>query len=165
MSKKFLQTSSLALGLGLAIASATTLCSTAAEALTLDLGQDVYGQIHDGSVNVSIRNRNDSVFADAKNISKQLVEFNQADDRHGTITWDEMVHDNTPWVIAITTTVEGFNTEHAHLKVSPSDLVGIKGVDTEKVNDVLNKLTLTLHDCKHLQDFQHLTCTVTGSMQ
>lgn len=158
MNKKFFQTSAITLGLGLAIAST-------AEALTIDLGQDLANQIHEGSVGVGIRYKNDSVFADATNniTQQQHVEFKKAEKFSGSIKWEDMIKDFT-WSVSITTTTGDFKTKHAQFTVSPSDLEGITGVDNESVNDVLNRLTLTLHDCKNIQDFKNLSCKITGSL-
>jgi len=168
MSKKFLQTSAITLGLGLAIASATTLCSSAAKALTLDLGEDVYGLLDNGGVNVLINDKDETIYADYKNISKSLVTFKPANGGFGNITWKEMLEQVHHWGIEISTDLtDDFGTEHVNFKVSPGDL-RIKGVDNETVNDVLNKLTLTLENCnaKTLTNstFKELNCTIKGSI-
>jgi hypothetical protein len=170
MSKKFLQTSAIALGLGLAIASATTLCSTAAEALTLDLG-DVYGLLDNGVVRVLINNKDETIYSDYQNVSNAHVKFKPADRRFGNMTWEKMLDQVPHWNISIDTDVIGEwgETQHVSFKVSPGSL-GLSGVETETVNDVLNTLNLKLENCNVKTDnlknntFKDLTCTIKGSI-
>lgn len=168
MSKKFLQTSAITLGLALAIASATTLCGSAAEALTLDLGDEVYGLLDNGGAHVSINNQGETILSDYQNVSSSSVKFKPAESRFGNITWKEMLEQVHHWGVEISTDLtDDFGTEHVNFKVSPGDL-RIKGVDNETVNDVLNKLTLTLENCnaKTLTNstFKELNCTIKGSI-
>jgi hypothetical protein len=162
MSKKFLQTSAIALGLGL--------FNSAADALTLDLGKDVYGLLDNGGVRVSINYKDETIYSDHKNISDTHVKFKPAESRFGNMTWKEMLDQAPQWNISIDTDVIGEwgETQHVDFNVSPGSL-RISGVETEAVNEVLNKLHLKLENCNATtltnSTFKDLTCTITGSMQ
>ncbi len=162
MTKKFLQTSAIALGLGL--------FNSAADALSLDLGKDVYGLLDNGGVSVSINYKDETIYSDHKNISDTHVKFKPAESRFGNITWKEMLDSVPNWGITISTDlIEEFGTESVSFNVSPGSL-GLSGVETETVNKVLNTLHLKLENCNVKTDnlknntFKDLTCTVTGSM-
>lgn len=161
MSKKFLQTSAIALGLGL--------FNSAADALTLDLGKDVYGLLDNGGVRVSINYKDETIYIDHKNISDTHVTFKPAESRFGNMTWEEMLGEVPQWNISIDTDVTGEwgETQHVDFNVSPSSL-GISGVETEAVNKVLNTLQLKLENCNANKltnsTFKDLTCTVKGSI-